>query len=87
VTLQASFVTPIIVHYRAEHPWIWALELLPLYDSVARMKSQAHRQSDVLAGWVLGQGIGYWTSTFKTPLVVHLRPTPRLGPEGFVAGG
>ncbi len=32
VTLQASFVTPIIVNYHAEHPWVWALEVLPLYD-------------------------------------------------------
>jgi hypothetical protein len=30
VTLQSSFVTPIIVHYRAEQPWVWALEVLPL---------------------------------------------------------
>lgn len=74
VTLQASFVTPIIVQYRADHPWVWALEVLPLYDSVARMKSQAHWQTDVLAGWALGSGIGYWSSTFKTPISVQVLP-------------
>ena len=26
VTLQASFVTPLIVNYRKDTPWIWALE-------------------------------------------------------------
>ena len=29
VTLQASFVTPIILNYREDHPWIWVLETLP----------------------------------------------------------
>ena len=46
VTLQASFVTPIIVNYGRRYPWVWALELLPAYDAVARMKAQAHWQSE-----------------------------------------
>jgi undecaprenyl-diphosphatase len=74
VTLQASFVTPIIAHYAKDDPWIWSLEILPLYDSIARMKSQAHWQSDVIAGWAIGTGLGYWTSTFKTPLTVQILP-------------
>lgn len=74
VTLQASFVTPFIVHYGSDHPWVWALEILPLYDSIARMKSQAHWQSDVLAGWALGTGIGYWTTRWRTPLTVRIVP-------------
>jgi undecaprenyl-diphosphatase len=74
VTLQASFVTPLIVHYAHDDPWIWGLEVLPVYDAIARMKSQAHWQSDVIAGWVLGTGIGYWTSTWKTPLMVRILP-------------
>ena len=39
VTLQASFVTPFIVNYAADNPWVWALEALPAYDAVARVKS------------------------------------------------
>lgn len=74
VTLQASFVTPLIVHYARENPWIWGLEVLPVYDAIARMKSQAHWQTDVIAGWALGTGIGYWTSTWKTPLMVRILP-------------
>jgi len=74
VTLQASFVTPLIVDYAGQHPWIWALEVLPAYDAVARMKSQAHWQSDVIAGWAIGTGIGYWTSTWKVPLTVRVLP-------------
>ena len=74
VTLQASFVTPLIVNYARENPWIWGLEALPVYDAFARLKSQAHWQSDVIAGWALGTGIGYWTSTWKTPLTVRVLP-------------
>lgn len=74
VTLQASFVTPFIANYARENPWIWSLEVLPVYDAIARMKSQAHWQSDVIAGWALGTGIGYWTSTWKTPLTVRVLP-------------
>lgn len=74
VTLQASFVTPFIVHYARQQPWIWALEILPLYDSVARVKSRAHWQSDVIAGWALGSAIGYWSTTRRTPISVQVLP-------------
>jgi membrane-associated phospholipid phosphatase len=74
VTLQASFVTPFIANYYKENPWIWGLEVLPVYDALARLKSQAHWQTDVIAGWALGTGIGYWTTTWKTPLTVRVLP-------------
>lgn len=74
VTLQASFVTPFILHYRHRYPWIWAAELLPIYDAYGRMKSQGHWQSDVLAGWVLGTAFGYWASQRKIPLLVEILP-------------
>jgi undecaprenyl-diphosphatase len=74
VTLQASFVTPIIVNYGRREPWVWALELLPVYDAVARMKAQAHWQTDVLAGWALGSAVGYLTTTWETPVFVQILP-------------
>jgi membrane-associated phospholipid phosphatase len=74
VTLQASFVTPFIANYAREHPWVWSLELLPVYDSLARLKSQAHWQSDVIAGWALGTAVGYWSTTRTTPLSVQILP-------------
>jgi membrane-associated phospholipid phosphatase len=54
-----------------DHPAVWALAALPVYVGEARMKSQAHWQTDVLAGMALGGGIGYymqkrdsaWTAT------------------------
>jgi hypothetical protein len=74
VSLQASFVTPFIARYSADHPWVWALELLPLYDATARLKSHAHWQTDVLAGWLLGSGIGYWSAKRAAPISVTILP-------------
>ena len=74
VTLQASFVTPFIVNYGRQDPWVWALEILPVYDAIARLKSQAHWQTDVIAGWVLGSGVGYWATTRAVPLSVQILP-------------
>ena len=74
VTLQASFVTPFIANYARQNPWIWSLEILPVYDAFARMKSQAHWQSDVIAGWALGTAVGYWTTTRATPFSVQILP-------------
>jgi hypothetical protein len=74
VTLQAAFVTPFIVDYAAEHPAVWALEALPLYDAIARLKSQAHWQTDVIAGWALGTAVGYWAGHRAVPLSVQILP-------------
>jgi hypothetical protein len=75
VTLQAAFVTPIIARYSSEQPWVWALEALPAYVAVARVKSQAHWQSDVLAGWALGSAVGYWTAKRSgSPFSVQILP-------------
>ncbi|HMD72295.1 MAG TPA: phosphatase PAP2 family protein, partial [Steroidobacteraceae bacterium] len=74
VTLQASFVTPFIANYYKQTPWIWSLEVLPVYDAIARMKSQAHWQSDVIAAFALGTGVGYWATTRKVPLSVQILP-------------
>ena len=74
VTLQASFVTPFIANYARDNPWVWGLEILPVYDAIARLKSQAHWQTDVIAGWALGTGVGYWATTRATPLSVQILP-------------
>jgi hypothetical protein len=74
VTLQASFVTPLIVNYAREAPWIWTLEALPIYDSIGRLKSQQHWQTDVIAGWPLGSATGYWSTTRQLPISVQILP-------------
>ena len=74
VTLQASFVTPFIVHYAERQPWVWALEILPAYDAVARVKNGAHWQTDVLAGFALGTAFGYYEAKNKSPFFLTILP-------------
>ncbi|MFC5496931.1 phosphatase PAP2 family protein [Caenimonas terrae] len=56
----SAIVTPFIAEYAPDHPAVWGLAALPMYVGIARMKSQAHWQTDVLAGAALGAGIGYY---------------------------
>jgi hypothetical protein len=74
VTAVSAIVTPFVLEYGAENPSVYALELLPLYDGVARMKVQAHWQSDVLAGFALGTAAGYQASHRDSPFVLGLMP-------------
>ena len=61
-------------------PAVWALEALPLYDAIARMKVQAHWQTDVLAGWAIGTAAGYYAHARDNPLVLGVMP------HGIVVG-
>lgn len=74
VTAISSAITPFILEYRQEHPEVYALELLPLYDAVARMKSQSHWQTDVLGGWALGTAVGYFAHSRNQPFTVQVLP-------------
>ena len=75
VTLAASVVTPFVIEYGREHPAIWALELLPAYDAVARMKVRAHWQTDVLAGFALGTATGWIAHAHAgTPWTLSVMP-------------
>ena len=64
----AAALTPAVLEYGPDHPWIYpAAALVLAYDMEARMKARAHWQSDVIAGAALGAGIGY---------AMHLRERP-----------
>ena len=67
-------VTPYVLEYGAEHPVVWALELLPLYDSVARVKSHAHWQTDVLASVAIGTAVGWYAHSRASSLTVGVLP-------------
>jgi undecaprenyl-diphosphatase len=62
VTFVSAAITPFVLEYGRDHPAVYALALLPAYDAIARMKSQAHWQTDVLAGFAVG------TSASKTKM-------------------
>jgi len=74
VATVTSIVTPFIFAYRDQQPAVWGLEALPLYDAIARMKVQAHWQTDVLAGFAIGTAAGTYASGRKSPLVLSVMP-------------
>ena len=75
VTVVSAIVTPVILEYRHEHPAVYALELLPVYDAIARVKVHGHWQSDVLVGYALGTATGYYMQRRTgMPLVLSVMP-------------
>jgi hypothetical protein len=74
VTTTSSLVTPFVLEYGRDHPAVYALELLPIYDAVARMKTWGHWQSDVLAGYALGTASGYFLHRSGSPLIFSIMP-------------
>lgn len=80
VTFMAAAVTPFVLEYRQQYPAVYGLELLPTYIALARMKLQAHWQTDVLAGFALGTAAGWYTHSRKTPFLLEVLP------HGFEVG-
>jgi membrane-associated phospholipid phosphatase len=69
-----SIVTPFVLEYRKEQPAIYALELLPLYMAVGRLKTQAHWQTDVIAGFAIGTTLGVLAHRREHLFVLDLVP-------------
>jgi hypothetical protein len=67
-------ITPFVLEYGTEQPAVWGLELLPLYDAVARVKVRAHWQSDVLASFAIGTALGAYAHARQSSLSVGLLP-------------
>jgi membrane-associated phospholipid phosphatase len=74
VSAVSAIVTPFILEYRADTPSVYALEVLPLYDAIARMKVRGHWQTDVLAGFALGTASGYYAHNRHSPFVLSYMP-------------
>ncbi len=74
VSFQASFVTPFIAEYHKQYPWVWALEALPAYDALARMKVHGHWQTDVLAAWAIGTAWGIYAHDEPKGLIIGFMP-------------
>lgn len=70
--LMAAAVTPVILARADENPWNWAWLALPAYMGRARMASQGHWLSDVLAGAALGATSGWMASKREHPLMLGL---------------
>jgi len=74
VTFVSAAITAFVIEYAKDHPGIYALDTLPLYDGIARMESRAHWQTDVLAGFALGTAAGYYAHSRSSPFVLELLP-------------
>jgi undecaprenyl-diphosphatase len=74
VTLVTSAVTPFIFDYGHDHPGVYALTLLPVYDAIARVKAGGHWQTDVIAGAALGTLTGYIAYRRENPFILSILP-------------
>lgn len=74
VTTTSSLVTPFVLEYGRDHPAVYALELLPIYDGIARVKTRGHWQTDVIAGFALGTAAGYLLHRPGTPIILSVLP-------------
>jgi hypothetical protein len=74
VAAMSAIVTPFVLEYHHESPSVYALELLPLYDAVARVKAQGHWQSDVIVGFGVGTLAGYYAHNREQPFFLELLP-------------
>jgi len=74
VTVISAAVTPFMVKYGGDHPAVYALAALPVYDAIARVKVHGHWQSDVIVGAALGTGLGIWASHRQSPLILGWLP-------------
>jgi membrane-associated phospholipid phosphatase len=79
-SVAAALVTPYVIEYANDNPAAYALLLLPLYVGAARIKNQAHWQTDVLAGWAVGGLSGWYAHSRDTPILIEILP------HGFAIG-
>ncbi|NVE00700.1 phosphatase PAP2 family protein [Massilia sp. BJB1822] len=70
----AAAVTPFILEYGHEQPWVYALAALPVYDGYARMKTRGHWQTDVLAGIAIGAATGWYAHSRHRSFTLQLMP-------------
>ncbi len=80
VAAVSAIVTPFVLEYGKDNPSVYALELLPVYDGIARMKVRGHWQTDVLAGFAIGGLTGYYAHNRQSPFVLGILP------HGFTVG-
>jgi hypothetical protein len=70
----SAIVTPFILEYGDDHPWVYALAAIPVYDAIARVKVHGHWQSDVLVGAGVGIAFGIYAHRRHSPLILGILP-------------
>lgn len=74
VATVSAIVTPFVLEYRHDNFSVYALELLPLYLAIARVKTRGHWQSDVLVGFGVGTLAGYYAHSREHPFILEALP-------------
>ena len=72
VASMTAMVTPFILEYQDDYPLIHLLWALPVHQMLGRVKAQAHWQTDVLAGFLIGAISGKIAYDIDTPLLLNL---------------
>lgn len=75
VTTVTAVITPYLMEYHRDTPLVWALAILPVYTGIARMKAQAHWQTDVLAGMAVGGVLGFYAQSRDNSLTLQVLPS------------
>jgi undecaprenyl-diphosphatase len=70
----SAAISPFVFEYTHDYPWTLALEALPLYDAIARVKVQSHWQTDVLAAYAIGTAAGYYAHSRDSPFFLEVLP-------------
>jgi len=73
-SLATALVTPYVLEYGADNPAVYAMLVLPLWVGTARVKNQAHWQSDVIVGWAVGGLSGWLSHRLETPILIQILP-------------
>ncbi|MEA1954854.1 MAG: phosphatase PAP2 family protein [Campylobacterota bacterium] len=71
VSGMTALVTPFVLEYKDDSPWVHLLWALPLHQMGGRVKAQAHWQSDVIVGALVGFASGYWAHERESPLILY----------------
>ena len=71
VSGMTALVTPYILEYQEDYPWVSLLWAFPLHQMGGRIKAQAHWQSDVIVGALVGFASGYWAHKRESPLILY----------------
>jgi undecaprenyl-diphosphatase len=79
-SVAAALVTPYILEYASESPAVLGLLAIPLYVGAGRIKNQAHWQTDVIGGWIVGGLSGWYAHSRETPILIMILP------HGFAVG-
>jgi len=71
VTSVTASVVPYILEYKDDYPLVHLLWLFPIQQMAGRVNAQAHWQTDVLAGFLVGSFWGWYAHSRKTPLFLY----------------